>query len=63
MSRLIMLTRQRNQNYGRDLGAELSAAAEIQSDLLRGLKKWSFLIDKLCRSFQNNFSQKMFKNG
>ena len=28
-----MLTRQRNQNHGRDEEAELSAAAEIQLDL------------------------------
>ena len=58
-----MLTRQRNQNHGRDEEAELSEAAEIQSDLLRGLKKWPFVIDKFHRSFQNNFSRKMFKNG
>ena len=39
MSRLFMLTCQRNHNHGRDEGEELSAAAEIQSDLFRGLKR------------------------
>ena len=56
-----MLIHLRNQNYEMDYGAELSAAAEIQSDLLRGLKRRPFLIDKVCRSSQNNLVERCLK--